>query len=764
MKKTPVKKGLNKSHSCGEKIMRKNLVVFILVLALISGFCPVNTKADGSTLFKASVVTGSGEKWGYIDESGSFVIKPVYDFVKDFNDKGIAIAANGKSEYDTCTVYFIDRSGKVISGPFSAGMPEFVNDMAVINEQGKDSKVIDDTGEIILEAKYQLVSYSEGLIKYASGTSDDKKLYGYMDLNGTIVIPAAYQYAQDFKDGKAVVETSGGNYAIIDKTGKVTEPLKCFDEYQTSEGLTGYSDKDSNKYGYKFNDGTVAVKPLFDVVNQFKDGYAVVGIENANYIDLFGLIDKDGDYVIKPEYSEIQNVGNGLYAVSQNLDIPNAGSVAKKALFNNKGEQLTDFIYYQINEFDGNYAAASDDTTTFFIDQKGNIASQFPRLKGLGSMKLMGDVVEAELDGGLLYTKTDGEVIWEKDETVSLDNIKVKKIKFRRDHLTFIAYPEIDGAANKTVLEKINGQLKKLFTSGFDNSQDSSDGFYEDDYISFSAQKNKDLLIVEKSGYFYPIGAAHGQPTQDYYYIDLKTGTFYTLKDLFKSGSKYADKLTSIVNRQLQLNTKIDAITGNMMYLTDTAKVAGDQKFILGSDSIKIYYEPYEIAAYAAGFPEFEIPYGQIIDLINTKGAFWNSFDKKIVNQKINVLSDIEDKTVKSISGLMDSYEKKMIDAINGNSFSKVEGCLLKGSSLYSAQTKLVQSLNKQKIKEKLGTYEVYAVDYDYSKMEYKVFVLEETAIKYPGKAYVNKQFSWCYTAKYDDKSKSYKLSDIAKW
>lgn len=43
-------------------------------------------------------------------------------------------------------------------------------------------------------------------------------------------------------------------------------------------------------------------------------------------------------------------------------------------------------------------------------------------------------------------------------------------------------------------------------------------------------------------------------------------------------------------------------------------------------DKLAIYFEPYEIAAYAAGFPTFYIPYDEMIDIIDTEGEFWKSF------------------------------------------------------------------------------------------------------------------------------------------
>ena len=66
--------------------------------------------------------------------------------------------------------------------------------------------------------------------------------------------------------------------------------------------------------------------------------------------------------------------------------------------------------------------------------------------------------------------------------------------------------------------------------------------------------------------------------------------------------------------------------------------------------------------------------------------------------------------------------------------------------------------------KEKLNTYEVYAISYDWDKKEFNIYVFEDVGIKYKGKDYVNKKFSWCYTAKLDTKSNSYKLTNIKKW
>lgn len=734
----------------------------------------IYTGAEEEQLLPAVVVTSDGEKWGFINQTGQFVIKPTYDYVTEFNEKGIAIAQskNGnKNGYNN--IYFINKSGNVVSGPFTSYTPEFKNGIAIITTDKKSSVIIDETGNVLLKSKYELSQYSENLVGFYDST---KQRYGIMDLNGKILIPAKYYSVWPYDNIKYIVEVSAGNYSVIDKTGKVLEKLKYYNPYVTSEGLTEYYDDKSRTYGYKLKDGTFAIKPKYLSASMFRDGYAIVSISHGEYGQRYGIINKKDEFIVKPEYSGITPLGHGLFAVSKNFNLYNT-YILPKALMNIKGELLTDYKFFRVSNFDGEYATACDNTSTYFIDQKGNIADNLPQLKGSGQMEIIGDIIKAEVNYGLSYFNKNGEIIWQKQETTPLsDNISVNKIKYRRDYLTYIEYPEVLGMKDKNIQDSVNAKLKKYFIDGYENNPVeiksntyenptiSDDEYYEDVSINFYVDKNKDLLIITESGYIYPLGAAHGLPSESYLYIDTKTGAFYQLKDLFKSNSKYAQKLTSIVNNQMSLNKRIGDISGEISYFVDKVDVSAEQPFIIGKDSLKVYYAPYDISSYAAGFIKFEIPYGQLTDIIDTKGAFWNSFDKKIVNKKIYTLSsEIEPSIIKSIESVMSSYEKNIIEAINSNNFTKVEGCLLKVSNLYNSQKKLVSDLYKKNTKEKLTKYEIYNIDNVYESNQYKAYVIEEVAVKYSGKSYVNKKFNWCYTIKVDSAG-NYKLTDISKW
>lgn len=740
--------------------MKRIFTSFLLVLMLL---VTVNIRVGASetVLLPASVVTSSGESWGYIDETGAFLIQPQYSFAGQFNENGIAIAATGKYAYDICKVYFINKSGKVVSGPFSSYLPEYINGIATLYNPASGSIVVDAYGKILFKSENRIMEYQDGLLSFYS--ADNK--YGFINLKGKTVIPARYISVQNFLNGRAVVETSPQKFSVIDRTGKVVDLLKYYNSYSTSEGLTSYYDEKSKAYGYKAANGNIVIKPAFGTAGKFEDGYAVVASQTKNYNFVYGLIDKTGQYVVKPQYSGITYLGSGLFAASNNFNSPDSDYYSPKALLNVKGELLTDYKYYRIAPLTRDYTTVCDNSSTFFIDKKGNTVDTLPKLEGIGDVNFIGDILQAKIDGGLMYIKNNGEILWQKDRTIPLDNnIRVKEVTLRKDYMTYVEYPEITGLNNSSVQEGINNRLKDDFIAGIEKSDTDDDDYINEITYDFSVSLNKNLLIIEKEGYIYPVGAAHGMPTREYFHIDTGTGTFYSLKDLFKPGSKYLEKLTSIVNNQITLNTKIAALSGNLPYLDSNAEVTDDQIFVLGRDSIKIYYSPYEIAAYAAGFPEFEIPYGQIGDIIDTEGALWKSIQKVIVNNKVKLLShEIDGSLVKQIENTVGSYENGIINAINGNTFSSVEPYLLKGSTLYNSQKKLVSSLYSKNIREKLNGYEIYAIEQVKPASVYKVYAVEDIAVKYSGKNFTDNKYYWCYTVKID-KDMKYKLSDIVKW
>lgn len=488
---------------------------------------------------------------------------------------------NGEEKYG-----YIDNKGNFIIQPVYTSAGNFNDGAAVVFADNK-YEVINVKGKVLFKTDGSINDFHNGMAVF----SDPKYKYlcGYINTKGKIVIKPMFLNAGDFNNkNRAFVASKNRTYTEIDKTGKIIKNYKL-----------------SSKYG-----------KYYDLC---KDGYFIFHNRNG----LTGVFDLKGRLIFKPIYGEIDYLGNNLFGIKKNPSIINMGLLQKKpaALFNKDGKQLTKYNLFDLSEFYGKYASATDSKYTYLIGQDGKRVSSFPKLEGRGTMKLIGNIIQANIDNDLIYLKKDGTIIWKVNRNYSFaSGITVNAVKFKPIKFVTVNYPMIDGLSDKNVQNAINSKLKTIFTKNRKNIKE-KDNLEVDD--SFTAEQMNNLLMIRRSGYDYLLGAAHGMPLRDYYFIDLKTGKFYQLKDLFKNNSNYVTKLSDIVKKQMQGEMK----NNDNYFFMDTYKgIKKDQYFYVKKDSLVIYFGVYDIAAYAAGFPEFEIPFKDIDTMINKDGAFWKSF------------------------------------------------------------------------------------------------------------------------------------------
>lgn len=118
------------------------------------------------------------------------------------------------------------------------------------------------------------------------------------------------------------------------------------------------------------------------------------------------------------------------------------------------------------------------------------------------------------------------------------------------------------------------------------------------------------------------------------------------------------------------------------------------------------------------------------------------------------------DHTSDQIQDLIGGYQKKLVEAINMNTFSSVEPFLLPGSSLYNSQKELVSKLSSRKIKERFVSSEIYG--YTIEKDRFRVEVSETVEVDYPNEAPRSNDYHWIYTVEQRD-GKFY-LSQLEEW
>ncbi len=486
---------------------------------------------------------------------------------------------------------------------------------------------------------------------------DDEKLYGYIDTTGAYVVEPSYAYASDYSEGYAITY-DGVMYRMIDKNGKIIFENAGVIE-SVENGAAIFTDSNTYKKGLVGTNGTIIAEPIYQIIENFNsDGTALVsstmgiferldktgkilqtyaldskftsiyetldGYAAYTHADTFkmGIVSiVDARIVLEPDFNEIINLGDGYFAAKDPTNESFDTMMTPSAIYNSLGKQLSDYQYYDVSPFHEGLASATDDRYTFFIGTDGQKVNTLPSVEGRGSLIKIGTLIKADIDGDLSYLNAEGKTIWKADTTVTLsDHVKVFENRYKPLRLVNIKYPSVTGLKDKAIEATINEKLKVDFTK-IRSEEDLLNLSVED---NFSASLIKNLLIIEKNGYDYYSGAAHGMPIRDYYYININTGVSYAFKDLFKQDSDYLNTLSDMIRQQMQKITD----GGESMFFPDSfTGLTEFSYFMLNKDSITLYFYPYDIAPYAAGFPEFNIPFADITEFIDKNGDFFKSFN-----------------------------------------------------------------------------------------------------------------------------------------
>ena len=141
----------------------------------------------------------------------------------------------------------------------------------------------------------------------------EKGTYGFVDIKGSWVIRQAFDNAHAFSDGLAAVMKSE-LWSYVDEEGKLITGFKYHQAFNF-EGEVGRvralaSNMDSQSlFGLIDRKGNWVVKPSFSYIRKFSDnGLAMARNQDGNW----GFIDKKGNWVIQPKYAGLKDFKDGL--------------------------------------------------------------------------------------------------------------------------------------------------------------------------------------------------------------------------------------------------------------------------------------------------------------------------------------------------------------------------------------------------------------------------------------------------------------------
>mgnify|MGYP000852374480 FL=1 len=213
----------------------------------------------------------------------------------------------------------------------------------------------------------------------------------------------------------------------------------------------------------------------------------------------------------------------------------------------------------------------------------------------------------------LTNTLANNEILYELDEVASEAVLKITEMQIKESGSNIdleLVIPVVEGLANSDVQASINSTLEndiKSFQMYMLNMAGEEYNNNNEKYVaktSFKTNyKGENILSISVIFYQYT-GGAHGIYDMVGYNFDLKKGTLIELNELLANES-YKDIINEEIKRQISENEK------NIDYFEDESgfkSIASQQPYYIKDDKLVIFFSLYEIAPYASGIPEFEIP------------------------------------------------------------------------------------------------------------------------------------------------------------
>ncbi|MEF3306493.1 stalk domain-containing protein [Paenibacillus sp. GYB003] len=180
-----------------------------------------------------------------------------------------------------------------------------------------------------------------------------------------------------------------------------------------------------------------------------------------------------------------------------------------------------------------------------------------------------------------------------------------------------IHYPQLSGYANPDVQSAVNAFLKQEAEDqakwGKEELAKAADALKEmpagdgetKPEVSYGGAytvtyNEKGLLSLYVDYHLYT-GGAHGITFRKPYTFDLATGRTLSLKEATGGAADYVPIINDVIRTHLRET--------DLALLTPFETIEPDRPFFLKHNGVVVYFDLYEYAPYAAGMPEFEIPF-----------------------------------------------------------------------------------------------------------------------------------------------------------
>jgi len=205
--------------------------------------------------------------------------------------------------------------------------------------------------------------------------------FGYIDVNGLVIIEPKYDDCEYFSEGLAYVKLDG-KVGFINSKEELKISFRKFERYSSDfnfpkedsrkflNGLVVFKGKDG-KYGFLDKNGEWAIEPKYLAVAPFYEGFAVVeiaapGVKGRSGFPNYEIIDIKGEKLVDMQFRGIGMFSDGVIPVQLREKDSTYG------VLNSKGEWVVQPKYDHIFDFESGLACVWGGEKGSYIDVEGN--------------------------------------------------------------------------------------------------------------------------------------------------------------------------------------------------------------------------------------------------------------------------------------------------------------------------------------------------------------------------------------------------------
>ncbi len=248
-------------------------------------------------------------KYGYIDQTGSIVIKPQFSKAHPFGE-GLALTSSEDGSYG-----YINMKGEIVVAPqFLAGFG-FSEGLAAVETFAQKWGYIDKTGAFVISADFDAAyPFNNGIARVGIQLAVNRFFVEAVD----VPVKCKWHYIDKTGERAQAPKMSAGRVPK-QKDGKwgfeeqgMFVILPRFEKAQSfSEGLAAV--KEGGKWGYINEQGEMVISPCFRYGESFQEGLAAVAVFDKPRH--FTFIDRTGKVVIPPCRGSSNGFSQGLAKV-----------------------------------------------------------------------------------------------------------------------------------------------------------------------------------------------------------------------------------------------------------------------------------------------------------------------------------------------------------------------------------------------------------------------------------------------------------------